>query len=61
MAYSPIEQARLPRHPGLRALAKRCGATPAQLALAWLLAKEQVTAIPKASTRAHVEENFTAF
>jgi aldehyde reductase len=61
MAYSPIEQARLLSHPGLRALAKQRGATPAQLALAWLLAQEQVIAIPKASSRAHVEENFAAF
>ena len=60
MAYSPIEQARLLRHPGLRALAAKHGATPAQLALAWLLQSDQVIAIPKASTRAHLEENFAA-
>lgn len=60
MAYSPIEQARLLRHPGLRALAVQHGATPAQLALAWLLRRDQVMVIPKASTRAHLEENFSA-
>jgi len=60
MAYSPIEQARLLRQSGLRALAAKHGATPAQLALAWLLNYEQVIAIPKASTRAHLEENFAA-
>ena len=60
MAYSPIEQARLLRHPGLRALAARRGATPAQLALAWLLRRDQVIVIPKASTRTHLEENFAA-
>lgn len=60
MAYSPIEQARLLRHPGLRELAQRHGATPAQLALAWLLRRDRVIAIPKASTRSHVEENFAA-
>ena len=60
MAYSPIEQARLLRHPGLHALAARHGATPAQLALAWLLRRDQVIVIPKASTRAHLEENFAA-
>ncbi|MDR2787914.1 MAG: aldo/keto reductase [Candidatus Accumulibacter sp.] len=61
MAYSPIEQARLLRQPGLRALAERLGgATPAQLALAWLLGRDQVIAIPKTSNRAHVEENFAA-
>lgn len=60
MAYSPIEQARLLRHPGLRALAVKHGATPAQLALAWLLQSDQLIAIPKASMRAHLEENFAA-
>lgn len=60
MAYSPIEQARLLRHPGLRALAAEHGATSAQLALAWLLRRAQVIVIPKASTRAHLEENFAA-
>ena len=60
MAYSPIEQARLLRHPGLRALAEKRGVTPAQLALAWLLHRDQVIAIPKASNRAHVEQNFAS-
>ena len=60
MAYSPVEQARLLSHPGLRALAGKHGGTPAQLALAWLLGRDQVIVIPKASTRAHLEENFAA-
>lgn len=58
MAYSPIEQARLMRDPGLRAFASRHGMTAAQAALAWLLSRDQVIAIPKASTRAHLEQNF---
>ena len=60
MAYSPMEQARLLRHPALRHLAGERGMTVAQLALAWLLRCEQLIAIPKASTRAHLEENFAA-
>ncbi len=60
MAYSPIEQARLLRHRGLSALAGALGVTPSQLALAWLLHREQIVAIPKASTRAHLEDNFAA-
>jgi aldehyde reductase len=60
MAYSPVDQARLLRHPGLCKLAEKRGVTPAQLALAWLLHRDQVIAIPKASSRAHVEENFAA-
>ena len=37
MAYSPIEQARLVQSPKLKSIAQDIGATPAQLALAWLL------------------------
>ena len=60
MAYSPIEQARLLRHRGFCELAQAGGWQPAQLALAWLLQRDGVIAIPKASTRAHLEENFSA-
>ena len=60
MAYSPIEQARLLRHSGLCELAGRLGMTPAQVALAWLLQRDAVIAIPKTSTRQHLEENFAA-
>ena len=38
MAYSPIDQGELARHAGLAELAARRGVSPAQLALAWLLA-----------------------
>lgn len=57
MAYSPIEQGRLLREPALLALAGRLGATPAQVAIAWLLAQEDVIAIPKTASRQRVEEN----
>jgi diketogulonate reductase-like aldo/keto reductase len=57
MAYSPIEQGRILRRRALRDVAARHGATPAQVALAWALRGDGVCAIPKASSRAHVEEN----
>ncbi len=60
MAYSPVEQSRLLRHPGLRALARQLGMMPSQLALAWLIRHDQLIAIPKTSTRKHLEENFRA-
>jgi diketogulonate reductase-like aldo/keto reductase len=60
MAYSPIEQGRLLNAPVLRTVAQRHEATPAQIALAWLLRQEQVIAIPKASSPAHVRENHAA-
>jgi diketogulonate reductase-like aldo/keto reductase len=61
MAYSPIEQGRLLRHPGLLAVAARYpGVTPAQVALAWVLRQDGVCAIPRASKPAHVRENRAA-
>jgi pyridoxine 4-dehydrogenase len=45
----------------LRAVAERHGATPAQVALAWLLASgPHVLAIPGTSSVAHLEENLAA-
>lgn len=60
MAYSPIEQARLLRQPGLKDFAQRHGMTPAQAALAWLLGQEGVIAIPKSASAAHVRDNAAA-
>ena len=60
MAYSPIEQGRLLRNPALVALAKARGATPAQMALAFLLNRPQVMVIPKTGSIAHLEENHAA-
>jgi len=60
MAYSPIEQGRLLGHAALRDIAKRHGATPAQVALAWLMRHDDVIVIPKAATPAHVEENIAS-
>lgn len=59
-AYSPIEQGRLLGHPALDAVAAAHGATPAQVALAWVLRAGDVLAIPKATGTAHVEENRAA-
>jgi diketogulonate reductase-like aldo/keto reductase len=57
MAYSPIEQARLLKNRALLEFSKRHGMTPAQAALAWLLANDDVIVIPKASNPAHLQEN----
>jgi diketogulonate reductase-like aldo/keto reductase len=59
MAYSPLEQARMLRHKTLAAVAQRHGASPAQVALAWLL-KQGVIVIPKATVTAHADENLAA-
>ncbi|WP_454764997.1 aldo/keto reductase [Cupriavidus campinensis] len=60
MAYSPIEQARLLRHPGLQRFARAHDMTPAQVALAWLLAADGIVAIPKTGSRARLRENIGA-
>jgi diketogulonate reductase-like aldo/keto reductase len=60
MAYSPIEQGRLLPHPTTVAIADRHGATPAQVALAWLMTRDGVNTIPRAGTREHVLENRAA-
>jgi diketogulonate reductase-like aldo/keto reductase len=60
MAYSPIEQGRMLGHPVVNEVARRRGATPAQVALAWLLRQDGVIVIPKATALAHVEEDVLA-
>lgn len=57
MAYSPIEQGRLVHHPELIRVAKAYQATPAQVALAFLLERDGVIAIPKSANLARVREN----
>ncbi|WP_199431629.1 aldo/keto reductase [Qaidamihabitans albus] len=60
MAYSPIEQGRLLDDAVLGKVAERHEATPAQVALAWVLHQPGVCAIPKAANREHVEQNLAA-
>ncbi|HEX2910617.1 MAG TPA: aldo/keto reductase [Chloroflexia bacterium] len=60
MAYSPVEQGRLLDHPELQRVAARHSSTPAQVALAWVLRQQQVIAIPKAGSLAHVRDNRAA-
>ncbi len=63
MAYCPVDQGALagPRAPtGLREIAARHAASPAQVALAALLAQDGVIAIPKAVQATHLRENWAA-
>jgi diketogulonate reductase-like aldo/keto reductase len=57
MAYSPVEQGRILSDATLKLIAARHHATPAQIALAWVLREDGVVAIPRARSTAHVEEN----
>ncbi len=60
MAYSPLEQARMLNHAGLAAIAKRLSATPARVALAWLLRQEGLIVIPKSTSVEHLDENLAS-
>ena len=58
IAYSPVGHGgQLLRNPTLKKIAQSHDATPAQIALAWVLRQPDVIAIPKASTEAHVRDN----
>lgn len=60
IAYSPVEQGRILNDWALADVAARHGATPAQIALAWVMRKPGILAIPKAGSEAHVRENADA-
>jgi 2,5-diketo-D-gluconate reductase B len=59
-AYSPIARNRIAGERVLQEIAATHGASVAQVALAWLLAQERVVAIPKSSSREHLEENLAS-
>jgi diketogulonate reductase-like aldo/keto reductase len=60
MAYSPFDEGRLLRQRALQSIATSIGATPAQVALAWLMKQRGVAVIPKAANSAHVHDNVSA-
>jgi len=60
MAYSPIEQGRMLGNAALKEIAAAHKATPAQVALAWLIRQDGMIVIPKASSEPHVRENAAA-
>jgi diketogulonate reductase-like aldo/keto reductase len=59
MAYSPLghQVRRLLGSAALQEVARRHGATPAQVAIAWGMRAGNVISIPKAADAAHVREN----
>lgn len=60
MAYSPLEQAALPKAGALESIAHKNGVSVLQVALAWVLHRPDVIAIPKTSHVAHLEANVRA-
>lgn len=60
MAYSPLEQGRLDGDPALDEIASKHGVRPLQIALAWVLSRPGVIAIPKAVVHDHIDQNIKA-
>ncbi len=60
MAYSPIDEGRLPVRRALSAVARRHDTTPKCVALAWTLRQPMVVSIPKAANLDHVRTNARA-
>ncbi len=60
MAYSPLEQGRIPKSPALAKIAAAHKATPAQVMLAWVARHKDVMVIPKSTSTAHLTENIAA-
>jgi diketogulonate reductase-like aldo/keto reductase len=57
MAYTPLGHGQILRNPAVAEVARRRGAAPGQVALAWLLAQPGTIVIPKAAQQEHMREN----
>lgn len=60
VAYSPLARGKVFEIPEIRDIADKHDVSPAQVSLAWLMEKENVIVIPKASTEEHIEDNYKA-
>jgi diketogulonate reductase-like aldo/keto reductase len=60
-AYSPLAQGGVLDDERLARIGERHDRTPAQVALRWLVQQDNVAAIPKATSRAHLEANLKCF
>ena len=59
-SYTPLGKGGVTEHPAIQAIARRHGATGAQVALAAILARGRVAAIPKAAGAGRQRENLGA-
>jgi 2,5-diketo-D-gluconate reductase B len=60
IAYAPLARGRIFEFPELQRIARKHRASPAQVALKWLLDQELVAAIPRAGRRQSQQENLDA-
>lgn len=60
-AYSPLARGEVLGNKLLKKIGERYGKSETQIALRWLIQQENVSAIPKASTKIHQKENLDIF
>ena len=60
VAFCPLAQGAVFDVPEIEEVAQRHDASPAQVSLAWLLSKDNVAVIPKASSPEHMRDNLAA-
>ncbi|WP_115864946.1 aldo/keto reductase [Halorussus litoreus] len=60
VAYSPLARGKVFDVPEIRDVADKHDASPAQVSIAWLLQRDGVAAIPKATGEDHIRDNWGA-
>lgn len=60
-AYSPIAKGKVTEEPIIKEISQYYKATPAQIALRWLVQQEDVVTIPKSSQLVRIKQNFDVF
>ena len=58
VAYSPLARGEVFNVPELQEIAEKHDVSEAQVSLAWLMQKDGVVAIPKATSKEHVRDNY---
>jgi len=61
LAFSPLAMGKIISNSLIQEIAEEYNRKPVQIVLRWLVQQEKVAAIPKASTAAHLRENFDVF
>ncbi len=60
-AYCPIARGEVMEQKDLQQIGEKYNKTPAQVALRWLIEQENVVAIPKSSSKEHLQENIDIY
>lgn len=60
VAYSPLARGEVFNIEELQEIAEKHGASEAQVSLSWLMQKDGVVAIPKATSEEHIRDNYRA-